>query len=149
LAHPASLAASLSNGTVVLWLAGNSAVLDEWVDQLVAIATEQSFPYWRAHGTIYRGWIKVKMGDVAEGVSLLRNGSAAYDATGAAPGMDNIALLAQGCEIAGQTEEAVWLLDDALQIVDTKDPMRVDSGLLSEAEWSCSTHPLGDDDAGS
>jgi DNA invertase Pin-like site-specific DNA recombinase len=29
----------------------------------------------------------------------------------------------------------------------TKDPMRVDSGLLSEAEWSCSTHPLGDDDA--
>ena len=29
------------------------------------------------------------------------------------------------------------------------DPMRVDSGLLSEAEWSCSTHPLGDDDAGS
>jgi RNA-directed DNA polymerase len=28
-------------------------------------------------------------------------------------------------------------------------PMRVDSGLLSEAEWSCSTHPLGDDDAGS
>src|SRR6516165_7965113 len=23
----------------------------------------------------------------------------------------------------------------------TKDPMRVDSGLLSEAEWSCSTHP--------
>jgi len=32
---------------------------------------------------------------------------------------------------------------------ETKDPMRVDSGLLSEAEWSCSTHPLGDDDAGS
>src|SRR6516164_6932144 len=34
-----------------------------------------------------------------------------------------------------------------LSVALTKDPMRVDSGLLSEAEWSCSTHPLGDDDA--
>jgi predicted ATPase len=120
LAHPPSLASSLSNGAVVLWLVGNSVVLDEWVDQLVAIATEQGFPYWRAHGTIYRGWVKVMNGDVAEGVSLLRSGSVAYAATGAAPGMDNIALLAEGCEIAGQIEEAVSLLDDALQIVERK-----------------------------
>jgi predicted ATPase len=88
------------------------------VDQLVAIATEQGFPYWRAHAAIYRGWIKVKNGDVDEGLSLLRSGSVAYGATGAGPGMDNIALLAQGYEIAGQIEEAVSLLDDALQIVD-------------------------------
>jgi tetratricopeptide (TPR) repeat protein len=116
--HPPSLASSLSIGSVVLWLLGNSAVLEEWVDQLVAIATEQGFPYWRAHAAIYRGWIKVKNGDVDEGLSLLRSGSVAYGATGAGPGMDNIALLAQGYEIAGQIEEAVSLLDDALQIVD-------------------------------
>ena len=102
----------------MLWLLGNSAVLQEWVDQLVAIATDQGFPYWRAHGTIYRGWVKVKNGDVDEGLSLLRSGSVAYGATGASPGMDNIALLAEGCEIAGQIEEAVSLLDDALQIVE-------------------------------
>ena len=118
LAHPPSLASSLSNGAVVLWLLGNSAVLDEWVDQLVAIATEQGFPYWRARGTIYRGWVKVKNGDVPEGVSLLRSGSVAYGATGANPGMDNIALLARACEITGQIEEAMMLLDDALQIVE-------------------------------
>ena len=118
LTHPPSLASSLSNGAVVLWLLGNSAVLQEWVDQLVAIATDQGFPYWRAHGTIYRGWVKVKNGDVDEGLSLLRSGSVAYGATGASPGMDNIALLAEGCEIAGQIEEAVSLLDEALQIVE-------------------------------
>jgi predicted ATPase len=67
---------------------------------------------------IYRGWIKVKNGDVDEGLSLLRSGSVAYGATGASPGMDNIALLAQGCESAGQLEEAILLLDDALQIVE-------------------------------
>ena len=57
--------------------------LDERADQLVAVATEQGFPLWRAQGTIYRGWVKVKNGDVAEGISLLRSGSAAYRATGA------------------------------------------------------------------
>jgi predicted ATPase len=118
LAHPPSLASSLSNGTVVAWLVGTKAVLGEWVDELVAIATEQGFPYWRAHGTIYRGWVKVKNGDVAEGVSLLRSGSIAYGATGAAPGIDNIALLARAYEIGGQIEEGLTLLDYALQIVE-------------------------------
>ena len=70
-------------------------------------------------GTIYRGWVKVKNGDVAEGISLLRSGSTAYRATGAEAWMPHhIALLARACEIAGQIEEALTLLDDALQIVE-------------------------------
>jgi class 3 adenylate cyclase/predicted ATPase len=118
LAHPRSLALSLSNGTIVLSLAGNDAVLGEWVEQLVAIATEQGFPYWRAHGTIYRGWVKVKKGDAAEGVSLLRTGSIAYAATGAEAGLDNIALRARACELGGEIAEALTLIGDALQIVE-------------------------------
>ena len=74
---------SLTFGARLLSLVGDNAVLAEWADQLVAVATEQGFPYWRAVGTIYRGWVKVKNGDVAEGISLLRSGSAAYRATGA------------------------------------------------------------------
>ena len=60
---------------------------------------------------MFRGWVKVKNGDVAEGISLLRNGSSAHLATGAelwAP--HHNALLAGACEIAGQIEEAVNLL---------------------------------------
>jgi predicted ATPase len=81
------------------------------------VATEQGFPHWRAVGTIFRGWVKVKNGDVAEGISLLRTGGAASRATGAwRP--QNIALLAAACETAGQIEEALALLNDALQIVE-------------------------------
>ena len=109
---------SLSNGAVVLSLAGNNEVLGEWVEQLLAIATEQGFPYWRAQGTIYRGWVKVKNGDAAEGVPLLRSGSIAYAATGAEAGLDGIALLARACELGGQIKEAVNQLDGALQIVE-------------------------------
>ena len=93
--------------------------MEERADELIAIATEQGFPYWRAMGTIFRGWVKVKNGDVTEGMSLLRSGSSAFRATGAEMFVPHhIALLAVACEIAGQVEEALTLLDDALQIVE-------------------------------
>jgi predicted ATPase len=80
---------------------------------------EQGFPSYRALGTIYRGWGKVMDGDVVEGISLLRSGSNAYSGTGAQTRISfHIALLAKACEIAGQVEEALSLLDDALQIVE-------------------------------
>jgi class 3 adenylate cyclase/predicted ATPase len=117
LAHPPSLAGNLATGIRLRLLVGDTVALGEWVDQLVTVTTEQGFPHWRAVGTILRGWVKVKNGDVAEGISLLRTGGAASRATGAwRP--HNIALLAAACEIAGQIEEALALLDDALQIVE-------------------------------
>jgi DNA-binding winged helix-turn-helix (wHTH) protein/predicted ATPase len=119
LGHSPSLAGSLAFGAKLLSLGGDNAMLGDWVDQLVAVATEQGFPFWGALGTIYHGWIKVKNGDVAVGISLLRRGSIAYLATGAktwAP--HHISLLARACEIVGQIEEAMALLDDALLIAD-------------------------------
>jgi predicted ATPase len=80
---------------------------------------EQGFRHWGPQGTIVRGWCKVKSGDVLEGLSLLRSGSIAYRATGAEWVMPyHIALLARGCEIAGQIEEALTQFDEALQIVE-------------------------------
>jgi tetratricopeptide (TPR) repeat protein len=58
------------------------------------------------------------LGDLTEGISLLRSGSTASRATGAELWMPYyIALLAGACEIAEQIEEGLTLLDDALQIV--------------------------------
>ena len=119
MAHLPSLAGVLSLGTMLLSLVGDDAALGERADQLVAVATEQAFPFWRAQGTIFRGWVKAKNGDVAEGVSLLRCGSTAFRATGSENWMAHYtALLARACEIAGQMEEASSLLDNALQIVE-------------------------------
>src|SRR5207249_10993677 len=68
LAHPSSLAASLAIAAGVLLLSGDNAALDERAGQLIAVATEQRFPRWHAQGTICRGWVKVKNGDVVEGI---------------------------------------------------------------------------------
>jgi len=104
---------------MLLLLDADNAVLGELVDQLAAVTTEQGFLFWQAQGAIYRGWVKVKSGDVAEGLSLLCSGSIAYRTTGAELWMPNIfAVLARACEIAGQFEEAVTVLDDALQITE-------------------------------
>jgi predicted ATPase len=119
LAHPPSLAASLGFGTRLLSLVRENSVLDGRVDRLVAVTTEQGFAVWRALGTIYRGWTKVKNGELAEGTSLLRSGSIAYRATGTESLVPyHMALLAAACEIAGRVEEGLTLLDDALQIVE-------------------------------
>jgi predicted ATPase len=93
--------------------------LEEWAGQLVSVATEQGFLLWRAMGTIYHGWVRVNEGDAREGISLLREGVAAYRATGAMAFVPyQIVLLARACEIAGQVEEAADLLDESLRIVE-------------------------------
>jgi predicted ATPase len=105
--------------TRILALLGDTAALPKRADELVAVAAEQGFSQYRAEGMTYRGWIKVKNGYVAEGLSLLRSGSTAFRATGAVMYMPyHMALLARGCEIAGQVEEAATLLDEALQIAE-------------------------------
>jgi predicted ATPase len=119
LAHLPSLAVSLNLGARLLSLVGDNTALDERADQLVAVTTEQGFPYMRAVGDIYSGWAKVKNGDPTEGISLLRSGSTAFRATGAeAYGPHHASLLARAYEMAGQIYEAMTLLDDALQIVE-------------------------------
>jgi predicted ATPase len=109
----------LGCGAILLSLVGDDTALDEWADRLVAVTTEQGIPSWHALGTIHLGWVKVKTGDVAEGMSLLRSGSIGFRATGAELFMPHyIALLAAACEVAGQIEEALILLDEALQIME-------------------------------
>src|SRR5262249_28237105 len=119
LAHPSSLTVSLSNSALLLWLIGDDAALNERADELVAVATEQGFPVWHALGTTFCGWVTVKTGDVAQGLCLLRSGSATNRPTGAEHMMPySLALLAEAFEIAGQTGDAMTQLDEALEIVE-------------------------------
>ena len=120
LAHPPSLTFSLSIGTLPLSFAGDDVALGEQSEQLVAVASEHGFPVFGAMGTIHRGWVKAKKGNVAEGISLLRNGITAFRATGTDMWTPHTTtLLAKACEVAGQVEEALARLDDASRIADT------------------------------
>jgi class 3 adenylate cyclase/predicted ATPase len=119
LADLATFAVSLTNSARLLSLFAEPGSLGQLADQLLVLATEQGFPFFRAQGTIYSGWVKVKKGDTVEGMSLLRSGLAAYRATGAEQWMPHYtALLASAFEIAEEVEHALNLVDDAWQIVE-------------------------------
>jgi len=119
LPHPPTLAMSLGIAALLLSIIGDDIGLEQRADGLVAVATDQGFPFYRATGAIFRGWAKAKNADVTEGMSLLRAGSSAYCATGATAWMPlYTALLAGACEIAGQIEEGAAQLDQALQLVE-------------------------------
>jgi len=119
LLHPPTLAMSLGMDALLLSMVGDDVGLEHRADGLVAVAIDQGFPFYRATGAIFRGWVKAKNADVTEGLSLLRAGSSAYCATGATAWMPlYIALLAGACEIAGQIEEGAARLDQALQLVE-------------------------------
>jgi predicted ATPase/class 3 adenylate cyclase len=119
LAHPPTLASSLMVGAMLLSLIGDNRALNERADELVAVAVEQGVPWWHTVGTVYRGWVKVKNGNVAGGMSLIHSGLTAYRATGAEMWIPyHMALLAGATEIAGQIQEALALLDEALLIAE-------------------------------
>jgi len=86
LAHAQSLAGSLAVRGILLSLVGESAVLGDWAHQLVTLATEQGFPYWRAQGTIYLGWAKVNKRRFSRGdiTAAQRPGCFPRDRSGAA-----------------------------------------------------------------
>ena len=119
LAHLPTLAMSLSIAARLHSLDGDDGALNARASELVVLAAEQSFPFYGAQGTILLGWAKVKHGEMTEGMSLIRRGSTALRATGAEFGMNfYTALLAGACDVAGQVEEAVTLLNESVQIAE-------------------------------
>ncbi len=119
LAHPPTVSVTLSSAALVHSLAGDGAALVERADRLIAVATERGLAFWAALGALYRGWGRVKCGDLGEGISLLHSGLSVYRVTGAIVWLPYfIALLARAYEIAGQFEDAMTQLDGAIQIVE-------------------------------
>ena len=120
LAHPYSLVMALR------FSARLHAHRREWqtaqahAEALLALGTEHGFPRYAAWGALYRGWALAAQGQGAEGIAQIRQGLAAYQATGAALGMPGfLARLAVAYGQVGQVDEGLHLVVEALAVVDT------------------------------
>ena len=58
--------------------------MHEQAEAAVALSTEQGFPQWAAMGTSLRGWALAIQGQGEAGMAQVRQGIAAWRATGAA-----------------------------------------------------------------
>jgi predicted ATPase len=81
----------------------------------IALATEHNFAFFLAHGTILRGWALVEQGIKTEGIVQIRQGLAAYRATGAECERSFwLALLAEAYGKVGQPGEGLVVVAEAL-----------------------------------
>jgi DNA-binding SARP family transcriptional activator/tetratricopeptide (TPR) repeat protein len=115
LSHPYSLA--LSHG-VAGWFhvfRRDARSAQEHAEASIWFSTEYGFPYFSAMGRIIRSWALTEQGQGEEGIAAIRQGIADYGATGAGLGQPHhFAMLAEACGRAGQTEEGLDFLAEAL-----------------------------------
>src|SRR5262244_2953968 len=117
--HFHSLALALTWAIYLHQARGELQAVQERVEALVSLAAEQRFPYWLELGTILGGWALSQQGQAAAGIAQMHQGLAAYRATGAELFRTYwLALLAEAYGTAGQVQEGLQVLDEALALVD-------------------------------
>jgi class 3 adenylate cyclase/predicted ATPase len=105
-----------------LFLAGMAAVFARDAvtacahgNDCVAVASEHGFPQWAGQSRVLQGWAVAQTGEAMMGTGRIRNGMAAFEATGARHYTPFFfALLAEALALAGKIEEGLAALDDAL-----------------------------------
>jgi predicted ATPase len=119
MSHPFSLAMALHFSAALHCRRGEVQVVQERAAGLMALSTEQGFPYRAAAGTILRGWVLSEQGEGEEGIGEIHQGLAAFRATGAGIALPfYLALLATAYEKVGQVKEGLRVLAEALAVVD-------------------------------
>lgn len=115
LADPFSRAIALAYDATLQQFCGTSDAVEKQAGAAIAVSTEYGFPYYLAWGTILHGWAVAERGQVERGMAQLREGLAAMGATGCEFRRSYyLSLLAQVCGRAGQMDEGLDLLQEAL-----------------------------------
>ncbi len=119
LSHPFSLAAARVFAALLHQRHRDRALTQEWAEAGITLASEQGFPVWLGQGAILQGWARAEQGQSEEGMSQIRQGLATCQAVGVGWCQSyNLALLAEAYGKAGQAEEGLATLAEALTVVD-------------------------------
>jgi predicted ATPase len=122
LAQPFSLAQVLSFATFLDWWRGELPQTQARAEAVIALCTEQGFPFWLATGTILRGCALVAQGQGEEGIAHIQQGIASHRVTGAVELLPAyLALLAEAYGKVGHAEAGLPCVDEALAIMHQSD----------------------------
>jgi predicted ATPase len=117
--HPHSLAFALHFAAVLHQCCREAQATQARAEAVIALSTEQGFRMWLAAGTVERGWALAEQGQGEAGIAQIRQGIAAWQATGTAVALPyGLALLAEAYGKVAQTEEGLRVLTEALTVVD-------------------------------
>jgi len=117
LAHPYSRALALAYTAMLYQFRGEPHLVRESAETALTLCNEQGFAYYLSWATIMHGWALTALGQNEEGITRMRDGMAAMQATGAALRRPYyLALLATACGQVGRVEEGLGLLTQALTV---------------------------------
>jgi len=133
LSPPYSLAYARCWAAYVYQFRWDVPAVHEQAEAAVALSIEQDFPFWAAAGTILRGWALAMQGQGEVGMAQVRQGIAAYRATGAALLVPYYCtLLADVFAHLGCPEDGLQALAEALTLVEQHE----------ERYWEAEIHRL-------
>jgi predicted ATPase len=119
LSQPYSLAIALSAAAHVHHSRREGQTAQKRAEALIALSTEQGFPFFLAMGILWQGAALAGQGQGEEGIAQMRQGLAALRATGAEVFRPYfLTLLAEAYGKVGRTAEGLTLLAESLELVD-------------------------------
>jgi predicted ATPase len=122
LSHPFSLAWARCLAACVSQFRRDVPAVHAHAEAAIALATTQGFPQWATQGTIFRGWALAMQGQGKEGRAQLRQGIAAWRATGAALCVPYFCtLLAEVSAHLGYTDDGPQMLAEAHTLVEQQE----------------------------
>ena len=105
----------------------------KYAEATIALSTEQGFPLYAALGTIMREWALAMQGQGEAGMAQVRQGLAAYQATGAVQAVPFLCtLLAEVYAHLGHSEDGLRALAEAHTLVEQHE----------ERWWEAEVHRL-------
>jgi predicted ATPase/class 3 adenylate cyclase len=120
LAHPFRVVETLFGSVLIQRYRREWQTVQAHAEAMLALATEHGFVRHVALGTLSRGMALAGQGQRTAGLAQMRQGLAAYRATGSVSGMSgHLAQLVETHGQVGQVEEGMHLLEEALAMVDT------------------------------
>jgi len=117
--HPFSTAFALNFVAQLHQFRREAKATQEQAEAAISLCAEQGFDFYQAMGSCLRGWALFVQGQTTEGMAQLRQGVAAWKATGAVVLVSYyLALLAEMLWQTGQTETGLETLAEALATVE-------------------------------
>jgi class 3 adenylate cyclase/predicted ATPase len=114
LTHPFSLALAQHFAAYLHHCRREAPAVQAQAEALLALATAHGFPLWVGLGTCWRGWVLAMQEQGEAGLAQIRQGIAAYRATGAALAVPHFCtLLAEVADYLGHPEDGLQALAEA------------------------------------
>jgi predicted ATPase len=114
LAHPFSLAFALVYAARFHQFRREPHHVHAWAEAALALSRERGFAQFLATASMLSGWARAEQGQGAAGLAQIRQGLAAYQATGAPPRPYELVLLAGAYGLVGQPEEGFAVVAEAV-----------------------------------